>query len=300
VASAAPAPSEAAAAPKTAEAPKKVEPAASAATPPPAAEASKSAEAPKKDDAPKPAEAPAGAEAEDAAAPMWNSFADVNKVDWERGGLGVREDARPRAEGDPANVDELVDMFIEATALDPKMVARSPELVRQAGMLLRRLVSGMVVMVEARARAKAEMGAEATGLELDGNNPIKFARSPEQALARLLSPAEPGFMASDRAVTDAYLDLQSHQVATLQAIPGALRATLERFSPGSIRRRAEKGGVLSRIMPALQDAALWRNYEREYTKVKTESDEAFMEVFSKQFRKAYEKQLREGFDDKKG
>ena len=46
---------------------------------------------------------------------------------------------------------------------------------------------------------------------------------------------------------------------------------------------------------SLQDAALWRNYEREYTKVKNESDEAFMEVFAKQFRKSYEKQLREGF-----
>jgi type VI secretion system protein len=154
------------------------------------------------------------------------------------------------------------------------------------------------VLVEARARAKSQMGAELTGLQLEGNNPIKFARSPEQALARLLSPAEPGFMESDRAVEDAYLDLQSHQVATLRAIPGALRATLDRFSPGAIRRRAEQGGILSRILPALQDAALWRNYEREYVRVKNESDEAFMEVFSKEFRKAYERQLREGFEDK--
>ena len=49
-------------------------------------------------------------------------------------------------------------------------------------------------------------------------------------------------MEADRAVEDAYLDLQSHQVATLKAIPGALRATLDRFSPGSIRRR--RGGDL--------------------------------------------------------
>jgi predicted component of type VI protein secretion system len=30
--------------------------------------------------------------------------------------------------------------------------------------------------------------------------------------------------------------------------------------------------------------------------VKKESDEAFMEVFSKEFRKAYERQLRDGFE----
>jgi type VI secretion system FHA domain protein len=168
--------------------------------------------------------------------------------------------------------------------------------VQKAGSLLKRLVAGLLVMVEARARAKAQMGAEMTGLQLEGNNPIKFARSPEQALAQLLMPPQPGFLEADKAVEDAYLDLQSHQVATLRAIPGALRATLDRFSPGSIRRRAENIGLLARILPGARDAALWRNYEREFVAVKKESDEAFMEVFSKEFRKAYERQLRDGLN----
>jgi len=225
---------------------------------------------------------------------MWDSLADINKVDWARGGFGVDDAAQAEA-GEPQTMAELIDAFVVATALGDREVNRSPDLVRRGAALLRRLVSGLLVMVEARARAKAQMGAEATGLQLEGNNPIKFARTPEQAMAQLLSPPEHGFMDADKAVEDAYLDLQSHQIATLAAIPGALRATLERFSPGSIRRRAVKGGVLSRIMPSLQDAALWRNYEREYVKVKNESDEAFMEVFSKEFRKAYERQLRDGF-----
>ena len=78
----------------------------------------------------------------------------------------------------------------------------------------------------------------------------------------------------------------------MRAIPGALRATLDRFSPGSIRRRrARIIGLLGRILPGVRDAALWRNYEREFVAVKKESDEAFMEVFAKEFRKAYERQL---------
>jgi predicted component of type VI protein secretion system len=235
---------------------------------------------------------------------MWDSIADINKVDWARGGLGGEKeaaaDAAVAAAGEPQTAGDLVDAFVAAIALGETEIARSPDLVRKAGSLLKRLVAGLVVMVEARARAKAQMGAEATGLQLEGNNPIKFTRSPEQALARLLSPPESGFMDADRAVEDAFLDLQSHQIATLRAIPGALRATLDRFSPGAIRRRAEKAGILGRILPALQDAALWRNYEREYVKVKNESDEAFMEVFAKEFRKAYERQLREGFEEKQG
>jgi len=226
---------------------------------------------------------------------MWDSLADMNKVDWARGGFGVGGEGAADEAGTPQSLDDLVASFAAAAGIADREVQRSPELVHKGASLLRRLISGLLIMVEARARAKAQMGAEMTALQLEGNNPLKFARTPEQAIAQLLNPPEQGFMDAEKAVEDAYLDLQSHQIATLSAIPGALRATLERFSPGSIRRRAVKGGVLSRIMPSLQDAALWRNYEREYVKVKNESDEAFMEVFSKEFRKAYERQLRDGF-----
>jgi type VI secretion system FHA domain protein len=136
------------------------------------------------------------------------------------------------------------------------------------------------------------MGAESTRLEFEGNNPIKFARSPEQALALLLSAPERGFMTAERAVEDAFYDLQSHQVATLKAMQGALRATLDRFSPEAIRNRAVTGGFLASILPAAKDAALWRAYEREFSGVARASDEAFMDVFAKEFRRAYEEQSR--------
>ena len=253
------------------------------------------------------AAAPPPAPAESAPAPpepvpdnvtvMWDSLADINSIDRERGLFGVADaEAAPVVGADPATVDKLLGALLEAAAVADSQVERTPETAQKAGSLLKRLVAGLLVMVEARARAKAQMGAEMTGLQLEGNNPIKFARSPDQALAQLLMPPQPGFMEADKAVEDAYLDLQSHQVATLRAIPGALRATLDRFSPGSIRRRAENLGLLARILPGARDAALWRNYEREFVAVKKESDEAFMEVFSKEFRKAYERQLRDGLN----
>jgi predicted component of type VI protein secretion system len=71
---------------------------------------------------------------------------------------------------------------------------------------------------------------------------------------------------------------------------GALRATLDRFSPDAIRNRAQTGGFLESILPAAKDAALWRAYEREFSGVARGSDEAFMDVFAKEFRKAYEEQ----------
>ena len=186
----------------------------------------------------------------------------------------------------------LLAAFLAAAGVpETEVKQRSPELIAKAGGLLRRLVAGLVVLVEARARAKSQMGAESTRLEFDGNNPLKFARSPEQALAMLLNPKERGFMEAERAVEDAFFDLQSHQMATLKAMQGALKATLDRFSPDAIRRRAEHRG-LAKILPAARDAALWQSYEREFSGVAQGSDEAFMDVFAKEFRKAYEEQAR--------
>lgn len=236
---------------------------------------------------------------------LWAKVTGGNEVDWARAGVGAGEPARETtmwqplpsddAEQAPASeIDRLVGAFVSEAGLGAADIRQSsPDTLLRAARLLRRLVSGLVVMVEARARAKAQMGAEATAFSPEGNNPIKFARTPEQALARLLSPAEPGFMEGERAVDDALVDLQAHQVATLRAMQGALRTALNRFSPDAIRRRAELKGLFARILPTARDAALWHNYEREFELVAQESDEAFLEVFAKQFRKAYEELARQ-------
>lgn len=186
----------------------------------------------------------------------------------------------------------LVEAFLRAAGVDQRIAQRDPALVERAGRLFHRLVAGLVLMVEARARAKSQMGAESTAFEMGGNNPIKFARAPEDAIAALLEPPAPGFMESGQAIESAYFDLQSHQIATLRAMQGALRATLDRFSPTAIRQRAESRGLLARILPAARDAALWQAYEKEFGGVAAGSDEAFMDVFAKEFRRAYDEQSR--------
>ncbi|UYY57210.1 type VI secretion system-associated FHA domain protein TagH [Sphingomonas sp. S2-65] len=198
----------------------------------------------------------------------------------------------PLAAPAPAPVSDLalIDAFLRAAGVEDSVAQRSPALLDRAGQLFHRLVAGLVVMVEARARAKSQMGAESTAFQIDGNNPIKFARTPEEAIAALLNPPARGFMEAGQAIESAYFDLQSHQIATLRAMQGALRATLERFSPGAIRQRAESKGLLARILPRARDAALWQAYEREFGGVAQGSDEAFMDVFAKEFRRAYEEQ----------
>lgn len=266
---------------------------------------------------------PVGAASPQGAGDVWGKFAASNVVDWARGGFGqaapqpAAAPAPPRAElaahamptptlsapaaavgtvppgaaapAPPQPAFDAVAALAAGGGFDRGMVSQEQvAAITAAGDLLRRLVAGMVVMLEARARAKSQMGAQGTSLEFDGNNPLKFARSPELALVQLLNPPERGFMPGDRAIEDAFKDLQAHQMATLMAMQGALRATLERFSPDAIRKRAETGGLLSKILPGAKDAALWAAYEKEFSGVAKGSDEAFMDVFAKEFRAAYE------------
>jgi type VI secretion system FHA domain protein len=184
---------------------------------------------------------------------------------------------------------ELAAFLIGAGLQPSDLKVSGAQAMTAAGASLRRVISGLVVMLEARARAKAQLGAQGTSLEFDGNNPLKFARAPEKAVAQLLNPPERGFMSSDRAIDDAFRDLQAHQMATLTAMQGALAATLARFSPQAIRERAESQGFLAKLLPGGREATLWHAYEREFEGVARGSDEAFMDVFAKEFRQAYER-----------
>jgi type VI secretion system FHA domain protein len=216
-----------------------------------------------------------------------------------QGGMGLPppEPSRPR----PAPVAQApspadagaAQAFFAGAGVSPAALKTSPAAALETGgALLRRLVSGLSIMLEARARAKAQLGAQNTMFEFRGNNPLKFARTPEQALLQLINPPERGFMEPERAVEDAFKDLQAHQMATLSAMQGALRATLARFSPQAIRDRAEKRGILANILPGAREAAMWKAYEKEFEGVARGSDEAFMDVFAKEFKAAYERAAR--------
>jgi len=188
------------------------------------------------------------------------------------------------------SVEAELAAFLIGAGLQPSdLKVSGPQAMTAAGSALRRVIAGLVVMLEARARAKSQLGAQGTSLEFDGNNPLKFARAPEKAIAQLLNPPERGFMSADRAIDDAFRDLQAHQMATLTAMQGALAATLARFSPQAIRDRAESQGFLAKLLPGGREATLWHAYEREFEGVARGSDEAFMDVFAKEFRQAYER-----------
>jgi type VI secretion system protein ImpI/type VI secretion system protein len=77
----------------------------------------------------------------------------------------------------------------------------------------------------------------------------------------------------------------------MAAMQEALKDTIQRFSPAAIRARPGRSGLLERLLPKARDAALWEAYEAEYNALADETESAYLDVFAKNFKKAYSRNL---------
>jgi type VI secretion system protein len=180
-----------------------------------------------------------------------------------------------------------------AAGLKPRDVEGLPpaQVMEAAGRLLRQATDGLIRLLDARTRVRHQfgVGAQVTRFQAQGNNPLKWTRVPEQALRQLVGEPDKGFLPGAQAVQGAFEDLQAHEVAMLAAMQDALSATVQRFSPDAIKARGQaKGGIL----PGAKEAALWRSFETEYRALAAESDAAYLDLFARHFRAAYERAVK--------
>lgn len=200
--------------------------------------------------------------------------------------------AAAQAAGDAGS---LFGRFLAAAGLKREELAgAAPESVLEAaGQLLRQTADGLIRLLDARARVRHEfgIGGQVTAFQRVGNNPLKWTRSPEQALRQLVGAPDPGFLAGPQAVRGAFEDIQAHELAMLAAMREAMQETIQRFAPETIRQRATGSGWLNRVLPGARDAALWQVYEREFKALADESEAAYLDLFAKRFRKAYERNV---------
>lgn len=183
--------------------------------------------------------------------------------------------------------------FLAGAGLKPRDLEGVPagQVLEAAGRLLRQATDGLIRLLDARTRVRHQfgVGAQVTRFQAQGNNPLKWTRVPEQALRQLVGEPDRGFLGGPQAVQGAFEDLQAHEVAMLAAMQEALAATVQRFSPEAIKARAQgRGGIL----PGAKEAALWRAFETEYRALAAESDAAYLDLFARHFRTAYERNVK--------
>jgi predicted component of type VI protein secretion system len=165
-----------------------------------------------------------------------------------------------------------------------------PETMRMLGAMMKSLVGGVRRLLQLRMLVKQDMEADVTTLRTRQNNPIKFAPDDARALAALVKPPLPGFIAGPPAVDEVMMDLQIHTIATRVAMRTAIERVLARFEPQALEKRLEGGSMLQRLLPGSRKAALWDLYLQQQRAIRSDAVEGFQAAFAQAFAEAYERE----------
>ncbi len=159
---------------------------------------------------------------------------------------------------------------------------------QRTGAAYRVMVEGLRDVLMTRASIKSEFRLGQTMISPDGNNPIKFSVSGDQAVEAMVKPNMPGYLEAEKAATEAVNDIKAHEVAMMTGMQAAIKTLLERFDPARLSEKIEaKKGLFGG-----KKAKNWDVFEKMYSEIASEAEDDFQALFGKAFAKAYEEQLR--------
>ncbi|MBB4312918.1 type VI secretion system-associated FHA domain protein TagH [Roseospira marina] len=192
------------------------------------------------------------------------------------------------------DAEALVAAFLRGAGLAGRPGGQAPEvLMETAGALLAVMTDGVRDLLAARATLKSEMRAEQTMIRARGNNALKFSVSAQEALERLLSPPAGAYMDGRAAAEEAFRDLRGHEIATMAGSSAAIRAVLSAFDPAALEGKLEGRSGIGGLLSGGRRARLWELYEAHYRDLADEAAEDFDSRFNREFRKAYEKLVKD-------
>jgi FHA domain-containing protein len=175
------------------------------------------------------------------------------------------------------------------SALD--LPALTPEVMELMGRLLREAVAGTVDLLRDRNTVKHELRAQVTTIGTKSNNPLKFSPSVEVALAHLLAPPKPGFIAAAPAMHDAFDDLRAHHFAFVAGMQAVVDASLQRFDPAALEGQLGDRSLFQSLLPTSRSARLWEQFVDHYAQIRQDATDDFHSLFGRVFLKAYDEHI---------
>lgn len=200
--------------------------------------------------------------------------------------------APPRPQpGQTDNVDAARAFFRGAGAEDINIPEEElAEAMERIGEIVFTLISGLREILMTRSSIKSEFRINQTMIAAGGNNPLKFSLSPEHAVEFALKPQTKGYLDGKTAVAQALNDIKAHEVAMVTGMQAAIKDVLVRLDPKSLEERIGSGNGLSDLLKG-RKSRYWETYAKLYAEISEQAEHEFHEFFSKEFAKAYQKQL---------
>jgi type VI secretion system FHA domain protein len=167
----------------------------------------------------------------------------------------------------------------------------TPELAENLGRIFRIVVRGVVELLRARQAVKDELRMRMTQIKSSDNNPLKFAASVDETLRKLFVDRDPAYLPPVEAFTEAFTDLQDHQIAMVAGLRVAFESMLAEFDPDRLEeqfdRQFNRGALLS--VPAKM--RYWEAYRDKSQQLLKDIDVTYRRWFGEEFIAAYEEQL---------
>ncbi|NEX22970.1 type VI secretion system-associated FHA domain protein TagH [Thiorhodococcus mannitoliphagus] len=174
---------------------------------------------------------------------------------------------------------------------EPGDIDEPQAFMRLSGQLLRALAAGLVQTMIGRAQFKSELRLGVTSIRAAQNNPFKFSPNTDDLLDRMLFRPSPGYLPAVAAASEAFDDIQAHEMAMTAGLQAALRALFARFEPSRLEQRLGRASGLDQVLPMARKAKYWELFTEEYEKVAADASEDFMQLFEDAFARAYHDQI---------
>ncbi|UGB39154.1 type VI secretion system-associated FHA domain protein TagH [Frateuria soli] len=153
--------------------------------------------------------------------------------------------------------------------------------------IFRIVVDGVMDVLRARAEIKNTFRLPVTLIQRSENNPLKFAPTADEALQKLLAPANGAFLSGTDAFQDAFDDIRCHQMAMLAGVRAGFEAVLAHFNPDRLEQEVDG----SKRSAFGGKSRYWERYRENFEGLAKDPDECFRRLFGDEFARAYEEQL---------
>jgi type VI secretion system protein ImpI len=200
----------------------------------------------------------------------------------------------PRSRGDASANAEFIRRFAEGAGLEPEIVhpRDAGDLAEMLGMLMQVCAGNVAQLLAARAQSKNAMrSSNQTLIQLQGNNPLRWAPSPQDALKLMFGRPTPSYVDACNAFEKSFETLKNHQIDTFASLQEAIQVLLADLDPAVIERAVggdgKKGGLFGG--DRAHKAKLWDEYASRWKSKTGSHDSGLFAAFMRVFGEAYDR-----------
>ena len=166
------------------------------------------------------------------------------------------------------------------------------DIAKLMGRMLRQFAQGTIDTLATRSMVKSEFRLQQTMIRPVDNNPLKLSPSGDEALKIMLMGDSSAYLPAESSIQEGFKDIQAHQLAMMSGIQAAFMHLLQRFEPSMLTQKFESRPRYNKGLLSRNKTDLWREYQDYYHDICAMMEDEFQDLFSNEFGKAYENQLR--------